>query len=181
MKKSKLQQHYEDALQYEIATMLDSEFLQKKYELTEFGASCVMNMMNRGEYCPELEGRYTEEGSHAGEVDDDIRFIKDMPPYSRFKICGSDLSLADKESYIAQGFAEWITLEDQRHLLIELIVKSSRMLNQHLADVREAISQRDSDFIREYFIDYNEEKIVDYMKEFEYTEDEINTVLEIVS
>lgn len=141
MEKPKLQQHYEDALQYEIATMLDSKFLQKKYELTEFGASCLMYMLVNNEYCSELEDRYAEEGSHAGEIEDDIRFIKDMPPYSRFEICGSNLSTADKESYIAQGFAEWITLEDQRHLLIELIVKSSRMLNQHLADVREAISQ----------------------------------------
>ncbi len=181
MEKSKLQQHYEDVLQYEIATILDSEFLQKKYELTEFGASCLMYMLVNNEYCPELEDIYTENRDTFEGEDNEIKFIEDMPPYSKFDMGKSDLSLADKESYIADGFAQWMSFEDQRQWHIKLIVEFSRILNQHEADIREALTLRNEDFFKDYYKDYDEEKIIEHMKNLEFTEDEITIALELVS
>ena len=69
------------------------ESLRQEFGLSKYTASCLLHMLDTGEYWPELEDIYDRDGSANLEGKDEsknsmIEFLEDIPPYEKSATCG---------------------------------------------------------------------------------------------
>lgn len=160
-------------------TEIDFKLLQKKFKLTQFGASCVMNMIYRGEYCPELESEYKEDRLRGENNTERIKFIEDIEPYEIGDQCLSDTPYETRLSYISMGFARWLTFEEARQENINVIIALMRYKNPQIPLIAEMIRNRDEEMLKMYFEDKEEEYIVEILKLYKFSDDDIEIVLDV--
>ncbi|MBC7766720.1 hypothetical protein H7Y21_01875 [Arenimonas sp.] len=163
-----------------------SKWLQDTYKLTHFEASCVLYMIKKNEYIPELEDFYYPNPAEKQNRCLEIEFIKDIFPYKKNDISGMNddnnpLEDEDMQSYVSHGFAKWVipseeSSQEQIHVGMHLI----RYSNKNKADLREGIANRDTSFLWSRFYGYTEEKTIRYLKLLDFTDEEIGVVLGIV-
>ncbi len=161
-------------------TDVDSELLQKKFDLTQFGASCILYMMRREEYCPELEKYYKQKILRGKNNTDRIIFIENIEPYEINDESRSDMSYETKLSYVTTGFAEWITYEKARQQYINVMIALIRYKNPQIPVIAEMIRNRDEERLKKFFKDQDEEKVVEILTLYKFSAEDIEVVLEIV-
>ena len=161
-------------------TEVDSELLQKKFKLTQFGASCVLYMMKNEKYYPELEKLYTQNILRGKNNTENIVFIQDIEPYEIHDECTSEISYEKKLSYVSTGFARWITFEESRQDYIDIAVALLRYKSPYIATIAEMIKNRNEDDLNEWFKGRSKEEIIQYMKGNDFSDEDIEVVLDIV-
>lgn len=161
-------------------TEVDSELLQKNFKLTQFGASCVLYMMKIEEYCSELEQLYTQNILRGKNNTKEIIFIEDIEPYKTGDQCLSEMSYETRLSYVSIGFAKWITFEEYRQYYIDVAVRLLRYKNPHIATIAEMIKNKNEDGLMIYFEGRDKEEIIQHLKCNDFSDDDIEVVLEIV-
>lgn len=163
-----------------------SKWLQDTYQLTHFEASCILYMIKKNEYFLELEDFYYPNPAEKQNRCLEIEFIKDIFPYKKNDISGvndddNPLKDEDMESYVSHGFAKWvIPSEESNQQQINLYVHITRHNNKVKADLREAIANRDVDFLRSTFDGFTEEKTIEFLKLFKCTDEQIGVVLGMI-
>lgn len=161
-------------------TDVDSDFIQKTFGLNQFGASCVLYMMKNEKYYPELEKLYIQNILRGKNNTENIVFIQDIEPYEIHDECTSEISYEKKLSYVSTGFARWITFEEARQDYIDIAVALLRYKSPYIATIAEMIKNRNEDDLNEWFKGRNKEEIIQYMKGNDFSDDDIEVVLDIV-
>jgi hypothetical protein len=159
---------------------VDSELLQKNFKLTQFGASCVLYMMKNGKYYPELEKLYIQNILRGKNNTENIVFIEDIEPYEVYDECTSEISYEKKLSYVSTGFARWITFEEARQDYIDIAVALLRYKSPHIATIAEMIKNRNEEGLMSYFEGREKEEIIQYLTNNDFSDEDIEVVLEIV-
>jgi len=164
---------------------LTEDFLCERLGVTLYGAGCLLFMLSRNEYCPELQKLYRRAdaveliGKKEGR-DQIILFIEDMPPFKKEAIVIEELSEKDKSIYVSLGFARNLSFAEFRRLLIGIYVGSCQLLDQLNADVRAAISQKDVAYCKRFFKSTSDAQIRKSLKRSKFTKREINAVLKLI-
>jgi len=161
-------------------TDVDPELLQKRFTLTQFGASCVLYMMKNEEYYPELEMFYKRNTLRGKNNTENIVFIQDIEPYEINDECTSEISYEKKLSYVSTGFARWITFEEARQDYIDISIALCRYKSPYIATIAEMIRNRNEDDLKEWFKGRSKEEIIQYLKGNDFLDEDIEVVLGIV-
>ena len=177
---TELQDIFNNAILLSKETEIDFKLLQKKFKLTQFGASCVMNMIYRDEYCPELEREYKDDRLRGENKTEDIKFIENIEPYEIGDQCFSNTPYETRLSYVSMGFARWVTFEEARQHYINVIIALMRFENPDIPIIAEMIRNRDEERLKMYFEDRDEEEIVEVLKLYKFSDEDIESALEII-
>lgn len=182
-----LRRFYEEAVSLCVDGEVPSEILQERFGLSPYGASCILFMLRKQAFHPELAKIYVQdempslegvtESTYRG-----IRFLDDMPPYYKGRVYDTTcISENDQEVYVKMGIAERASMEDQRQEMVFIYSSICEILNQHDADMLEAISHRDEEFIRNFFAGSSKAKVLKHMRREKLkSAQHIKTVLEIL-
>jgi hypothetical protein len=162
-------------------TEVDSELLQKEFKLTQFGTSCVLYMMKKEKYYPELEQLYIQNILRGKNNTEEIVFIEDMEPYEVGDQCLSEMSYETRLSYVSMGFAKWITFEEYRQQYIDVAIRLLRYKNPHKATIAEMIKNRNEDGLMSYFEGRDKEEIIQHLKGSDFSDDDVEVVLDLLS
>ena len=139
-----------------------------------------MNMIYRGEYCPEFESEYKDDRLRGENNTERIKFIENIEPYEIGDQCFSDTPYETRLSYISMGFARWVTFEEARQHYINVIIALMRYKSPQIPLIAEMIRNRDEEMLKMYFEDKDEEYIVEVLKLYKFSDDDIEIVLEMV-
>lgn len=182
IKTHKLKTYY---LKLGILAEVDIDTLQKEFKLTRYGASCLLYMYIRGEYCPELENVYLHKEAQflidkrEGEARL-IEFVEDMPPFKKYGTYYKELAEVDKDNYVTIGVATFVTFEEYRQKHIHLYVECNRILEQVHADMREALANGDGQYFIDFFKRSDKNKIVEQLQQESFKPAEIKRILELM-
>lgn len=185
-KSTKLEQLYHQATALRtVGQELSEDFLCERLGVTLYGAACLLFMLSRNEYCPELKKLYRR--ADAAELigkkegrDQIIVFIEDMPPFKKEGIVIEELTEKDKSIYVSLGFARFLSFAEFRRLLIGIYVGSCQLLDQIHADVRAAIAQKDVPYLKNFFKSMSGEQITKSLHRSKFAAREISTVLKLL-
>jgi hypothetical protein len=181
----KLKQIYADAISLRADGDVTSELIQDRFGLSPYGASCILFMLNKDEFCPELEAVYTQGEMESLQGQDEttdrtIKFIEDIAPYQRHQTFDKEIAESDKETYVRLGFAKRMSFEDRRQEMIMLYVAMSRVLHQHKMDMLEALAHRDVGFFQDFFHDTSKEDIEKHLKKYGFNKKDTRLVLDLM-
>ena len=185
--KSRLQKIYEDACLSSKSEYPTAKQISEKFGLSLYGASCILYMFIAEEYCPELENIYLHDECSPLEGKDEtslylIKFFEKLPPYNPDYTYSHTISEEDKKRYVSCGLAERVSFEKYRLERIHIYVSFERIIQQHNADMREALIHKDKEFYRSYFDEKdNKEEIAESLKRDKFNDTEIQEVFRLLS
>jgi hypothetical protein len=85
------------------------------------------------------------------------------------------------ERYVSLGLAKWVSFEEHRLNLIHIYVSFRRIIQQHNADMREALAHRNKEFYEEYFKEKDKDAIIESLKRDKFSDIEIKVVLNLLA
>ena len=178
---------YEEAVRLSKKGVLTAVMLKDKLGISMYGANCILYMLQAEEYCPELENIYTQDecGFLKGKEEGKYRMVKffeDMPPFKHHQTYHhGNISDSDMERYVSLGLAKWVSFEEHRLNLIHIYVSFRRIIQQHNADMREALAHRNKEFYEEYFKEKDKDAIIESLKRDKFSDIEIKVVLNLLA
>ena len=166
--------------------IIDSNFLCHTFGVTKFGASCLLYMLNEGQYYPCLEKIYTQ--------DDDpnlikkhetknhfIEFTENFPSFDEGNIFGDDMSKKQKALYVSMGVARYMSSEELRQSRVGLYLKMDFAVNEYRAQFLAALDREDAAYVKEYFGNMTVDAVRERLKKRDYTKKQIEDAVNLFS